>query len=492
MSLPWHLPVDPAPRLLVLPPDASSLDEADAAIELWEHYKRRQCDPWQRLSVQLKMATRPDGRWAALTTCDEVGRQAGKGDAEEIVELWGLVQRAERILHTIHDAVLLATEAHGRMLSLIDGHADLRRKKLRAWSGTGQQMVEMRNGGIIWYRTRAGGGGGRGVDEVDRVVIDEAQHAELGQVEALSPTQLMSVNPQTNVMGTGGLDGKSGWWWSLRRRGLLPDPGDFSYLGFTAERLSVVDGRIDIQRPDISTLDLFLEQVHKTHPVLQRRPDKVAFLAEEYRKLGAEAAALEYLCFWAPEPDADVQVVMPNWPLVVDPSSVIASHRQWALAVSPDRKWGSVGVAGRRADGDLHVEWMAHRSMVQWDVVADVSAGYRNTKIPIRIHVAGPEAAFIAPLRAAGVDVVEVSTAEAAQATGQIIDAVMNQQLHHLGQPSLDKAVAGAVLRVGSDGASVWSEKNSAVEITPLRAVTVALGGVPAAAPVGPNAMYSW
>ncbi len=290
------------------------------------------------------MATRSDGRWAALTTAEEVARQAGKGDAEEVVELWGLVQRAERILHTIHDAVLLATETHARMLSLIDGHADLRRKKLRAWSGTGQQMIEMRNGGIVWYRTRAGGGGGRGIDEVDRIVIDEAQHAELGQVEAYSPTQLMSVNPQTNVMGTGALDGKSAWWWSLRRRALMPDPGDFAYVGFTAEELTVIDDRIIVERPDISTLEAFIDQVHKTHPVLRRRPDKVAFLAEEYRKLGAEAAAREYLCFWDPEPlDSSPGVIdMSCWGLCAREQSSVASHRALALAVTPDQRWASL------------------------------------------------------------------------------------------------------------------------------------------------------
>ncbi len=96
----------------------------------------------------------------------------------------------------------------------------------------------------------------------------------------------------------------------------------------------------------------------------------------------------------------------------------------------------------------------------------------------MRIHKSGPEAAFIAPLRERGVEVIEVTTAEVAQATGQLIDAANAGQLVHLGQPSLDKALRGAVLRLSSDGASVWSQRSSSVEITPLVAVTVALGGV--------------
>ena len=56
------------------------------------------------------MAETADGKWAASTTGREMPRQNGKGDEVEVVELWGLVHRAEAILHTIHDAVVLASE----------------------------------------------------------------------------------------------------------------------------------------------------------------------------------------------------------------------------------------------------------------------------------------------------------------------------------------------------------------------------------------------
>ena len=110
MSISWSLDVDPAPAMLVLPPAAASLDEAHAAIELWEHYSRKRLDPTQRLTVEVMMAETADGRWAASTTGREMPRQNGKGDEIEVVELWGLVQRAEAILHTVHDAVLLASQ----------------------------------------------------------------------------------------------------------------------------------------------------------------------------------------------------------------------------------------------------------------------------------------------------------------------------------------------------------------------------------------------
>jgi len=84
-------------------------------------------------------------------------------------------------------------------------------------------------------------------------------------------------------------------------------------------------------------------------------------------------------------------------------------------------------------------------------------------------------------LREAGVEVVEVTSVEHAQAVGQFIDAARNDGLRHLGQFSyLDAALTGAVLRPSGDG-DLWGRRASKVDITPLVAATIALGGVPAA-----------
>ena len=461
----------------MLPPGAVSLDEAHAAIELWEFYKRRVLDPAQRLTVEVMMATRKGGLWAAASTGREMPRQNGKGDEIEVVELWGLVQRAERILHTVHDAVLLATETHSRLLSTVEGHADLRRLKLRAWSGTGQQMIEMRNGGIVWYRTRTGGGA-RGVDEVDRIVVDEAQHAEDEHLAAITPTQLASVNPQLNALGTAGIAGKSRWWWRQRKRALSDDPGDFGYVGHTAERVRLEGGRLVRGQVDAADRDRWQD----ANPALVAGRTTLEFLDEQYRRLGPELYAREHLCVWDPEPDEEVGGNMPNWANCGDADSVIESNHQWAIATSPDRRWSTIGVAGRRADGNAHVATHYRRSGTDW-VVDECVSFWESHRIPVRIWKHGPEASFIAPLVERGVKVIEVSTAEVAMATGQLRDGVEAGTVRHPvrdgGQlSSLDRAVNGAELRTSTAGAALW-EQRSAVEITPLVAVTVAFGGVP-------------
>lgn len=466
---------------MALPPAAASLDEAHAAIELWEFYKGRTLDPGQRLDVCLMLATREDGLWAASVTGHEKPRQSGKGDTIEVVELWDLVQRAARVLHTIHDAVLLATETQSRMLSLLDGHADLRRLKAREWKGTGQQMIEMRNGGTIWYRTRTGAGG-RGIDEVDRVVVDEAQHAEHHHLAAITPTQAVSANPQLNALGTGALEGKSHWWWSLRKQAKL-GAGVLGWAGWSAQRWSIdAKGGVLLEDVDPTNRALWWETI----PGLVAGRTSIEFLERELAVLGPVSFAQEYLCVWAP-PDGDEadHAISPDvWSGCEVKASSIVSNDCWAISVSPDRKWASIGIAGHStAEGREHIECLERRPGTAWLVDRCVDV-WQAKRLPVLVHKSAPEAAFIAELVERGVGVTEVPTSTVARATGRLIDLANAFRLAHLGQGTLDRALAGAVLRAGSDGAAVWDARKSSVEITPLSAVTVALSGVGQGGPV--------
>lgn len=471
----WANADSPAPSLVALPTGVASLDEADAAIELWEHYRGRSLDPGQRLDVQVMLAVRSDGLWAAGVTGHEKPRQSGKGDSIEVVEFWDLTQRSARILHTIHDAVLLATETQSRMLSLFE-HPDLRRLVSRAWKGTGQQMIEMRNGGIIWYRTRTGAGG-RGIDEVDRLVVDEAQHAEPEHLAAITPTQAVSANPQLNALGTGGLDGKSEWWWSLRKQA-KGVPGSFAWLGWSAQPWEVDDHGI-VTLGDVDATDESLWW--STIPGLVAGRTSIDFLRRELRVLGAQGFAQEYLCVWAAPPSGAGDVLVPTWDALVDVGSKIESHRSIALDVTPrtgGTSFASYAWAGRRADGDLHVEAFDHRPNGAWVVEAG-KALKAKWNLPVRIQSGSPAASYVDPLREAGVDVLEVTAADHARGLGQLLDAAEQKRVWHVGGLALTNAVKGAEVKSNGD-VDVLARRTSKVDISPLVAVVLALGGVPA------------
>lgn len=490
----WQLDAQPAPALLVLPPAAASLDEAEAAIEMWEFYSRKTLDPTQRLMVQIMMAQRPDGRWAAKSTGRAMARQNGKGDELEVPEFWGLVQRSEAILHTVHDAVLLATQTQQRMLSLLD-HKDLRPKVKRKWLGTGQQMIEMRNGGIIWYRTRTGGGG-RGVDDIDRLVVDEAQHATEEHLAAITPTLFANSDPQLNLAGTAGLEGKSEWWWSQRIRALSDDPGDFGYMEHTAEKVRLEDGKV-VQEP-VDATDRSLWAANNPAIGCGRKPENMEFLEEQLRTLTEGPFAQEHLCVWAPPPfDGAAEAKLPpdKWLATIGPKPEMEPGKvTLAFDVSKDGEWASIAV-GARTITDPFVLVIEHRQNVGWLPDRLVELVERWDPIVVGCRWDGPTGAQVAPVlqafRDAGIesDRLElVNAQEYKQACGGFYTDVVEGRLKRPdGQGPLDVAAGDAAERPLGD-AWVWDLRNATVPISPLVAVTIARAllpvEVPAEAPV--------
>lgn len=411
------------------------------------------------------MAQDSTGRWAAATTGREMSRQNGKGDEIEVVELWGLTQRSEAILHTVHDAVLLASQTQQRMLSTLDGHADLRRLIKRKWQGTGQQMIEMRNGGTIWYRTRTAGGG-RGVDDVDRLVIDEAQHATEEHLAAVSPTLLANSNPQLNAMGTAGLAKTSAWWWTVRRRALLPDPGSFGYIGHTAERLTVENGQVVQDPVDVEDRSLW----RLANPsVAAGRGGGMAFLEEQLRRLGPAAFAREHLGVWDPDPQSTSAHAAINpdlWASLADPNAPRGGAPVFGIAAAPDRDWSAVAVAWRRADGtsqvmlakyDRGTAWVAteaERLRAQWGgtVFADSSA---------RDLIADAE---------------KPGSALVVAAHNALATAVEGRTVRHGNEAALNFAVKSA--RWKPSGDSRVLDRKGTADISPLVAAALALHGL--------------
>lgn len=469
----WTSSGESAPAILVLPAAAASLDEAHAAIELWEHYTGKTLDPPQRLVVEMMMATDTDGLWAAATTGREMARQNGKGDEVEVVELWGLTMRGEAILHTIHDAVLLATQTQQRMLGVLESHADLRRRVKRKWQGTGQQMIEMVNGGVIWYRTRTGSGG-RGVDDIDRLVVDEAQHATDEHLAATTPTLFANPNPQLNVMGTAGLEGRSEWWWRIRRRALDADPGRFGYVGHTAERVTLdADGHVMQDSVDPSDRSLWVA----ANPSIASGRTRMEFLDEQFYRLGPEAFAQEHLCVWAPlpNPGGGGPIPLDRWAELTDGESLPSDSERLALDAPPDRMSATFAIAGRRGDGLTHVSVRRHVPPHDMSRLIEYALTYTaEHDTPLVIPPNSPARAWRSDLIEAGVPLDELTAAEYAEACGAMLSKVSEGTLRHRGQPEMDVAVGGLAVRASGD-IETWSRRSSKSNIAPFVAATCAL-----------------
>ncbi len=475
----WQLS-EPSPALVVHPP-AVSLDEAHGAIELWEYYSRKTLDSAQRLAVELMMAEGPDGRWAAQTTGRCEPRQNGKGDEIEVVEAWGLIQRGEWIVHSAHE-MPMARSAHRRLVDFLEGHRDLRRLVKKALYGNSDRSIELNNGSIIAYRTRTTGGG-RGLDDISRIVIDEAQFAQAEHLASVMPIMAANPNPQTNFAGSAGIADKSDWWWSLRRRALAvaageEDPGEFAFLEHSAEKVELTrDGRVISVAPNPEDV----EARARANPAYGVRISE-KFMAEELRTLGPELFAREHLGVWDPYP-GDTGGFLPYdaWQdLVIDAPK---NQKSLCYGLSVSDIGGTIASASRLANGDLYVDTIKSEAGTDW-IAPYLTDRFRRRKIPVRVNPAGPEGAFIRPLTETGIKVVEVTGRQYQQACGEFLDTVKNGTIRHLGQTGLNRAVQSAQRRdVGKDGSWVWVEPSSGVDLGPLKAATLALSGVTAKRP---------
>lgn len=470
----WQRSV-PVPALIARPP-AASLDEAHAAIEQWEHYSLKTLDSAQRLAVELMMAEGADGRWAARTTGRVEPRQNGKGDEIEVVEAWGLTQRGEWIVHTAHE-IPTAKSAHRRLVDHLHGHPDLRRKVDQVLYGNGNFAVHMTakaGGGVITYRTRTGAGA-RGLDDISRLVVDEAQHAQEEQLASSTPILAANPNPQINYTGSAGIADKSDWWWELRVRALRGEPGPFSWLEHSAERLELSpDGKVLSHPPDPADRSVW----GLANPALGTRiPEE--FLEEQLNTLGPALFAREHLGVWDPYPGAD-SGFLPFDEWVKLAVKAPESQSSVCFGLSATETSATFASASRLPNGDLYVDTVEHAQRTDW-IVKSAVGRFNRKRIPVRVNPSGAEGAFVRPLREAGVEVIEVTPRQYQHACGEVLDTVKNGTIRHLGQPELNRAVRAAERRdVGKEGGWVWADPPSGVDLSPLKAATLALTGVTA------------
>lgn len=459
------------PTHVVTPDGSFDFSDGDDAIELCEKLGLVLLD-WQRWLVRWILAVDEQGSPACSQVILIVPRQNGKGAVLEAVELyWLLVAGVPVVIHTAHEADTAA--GHQARLELLTDDPPITIPALKSYKANGKERIwNLDEKLLLQFRTRTKATK-RGASP-QRVVLDECQELQDAHLSALVPAMAAqsmdpSRMPQLIYAGSAPLEH------SLYMHDLL--------------------ARVQDRRPPKTLLAMWscdadvdpddVENWYRVNPSLGLLISEDFVRDTEYLVMNRNGFMAERLGVPQGGPSGLSTVVpLDVWAAATDESSRIVSHHQWALSVSPDRQWASLGVAGRRADGRLHVEWMEHRPGTGW--IADrVVSAWNARRIPLRVHKSGPEAADVAVLRERGVEVVEVSSSELAQATGQFIDATVNDGLRHLGQSSLYKALTGAVVRQSSDGASIWSQRQSQVEITPLMAVTVALGGVPAPAAAG-------
>jgi hypothetical protein len=484
---------DQRPRILWVPDhDASDAGAeavglaADVGLDL---------DPWQAFVLESSLAERA-GKWAAFEVGLLVSRQNGKGALLEARELAGLFLLDEQlILHSAHE-YKTAAEGFKRVLSLIENSDMLRRRVRQVRTSHGEEGIELQNGARLRFLARTTGSG-RGFSG-DCVILDESQNLPDAAVEALLPTMSARPNPQLWYTFTGADKDLApcGHIARVRNRGIAGDDPGLAYFEWSIDPHTefCVHGCRDHDDP--GSFDAWA----RANPGLNIRisPEHVA---REFASMSPAGFARERLGVgnW-PLDDAAWQVISAAaWDTLEDGRSEATERLVFAADVSPDRAWGAVAVAGRRADGLAHVEVVDHHPRASWIVPRLRELQDRHRPLAVIVDPAGAAGSLVPELEEAGFSsvgatadpapsgrtLVKPTARDAAQACGLLYDAVTDAgSLRHLGQPELAAALAGATRRPLGD-AWAWDRKGSGVDITPLVAATLAHWGLAARGHLG-------
>jgi hypothetical protein len=466
-------------------------------------------DPWQAWIMECAhvpnydepfynpYTDRMEHKWAAFEVGVMVSRQNGKGSCLEARELAGLFLFGERLI--IHSAHQFDTslEAFERIMMLIEETPDLDREVAQVSRSHGKEGVTLKSGQRLRFRTRTKGGG-RGFTS-DCLILDEAMYLDGTMISALLPTLSARPNPQVWVTGSAG-DKESTHFGRMRNRALKgvkgrdgirrPDPKMF-YAEWS------IDAHQDDCRKECTEHDErdAVESYAKANPGLGIRLT-VDWCEFERGSMEPEKFDQERLGIgdWPEDDDSWQELDEDAWNARIDQRSEIKGKFALGIDTTPDRRYSAIVASGLNEDGMEHVEITAgegkdgkieyhHQPGQQWVLeVLRKMCNKGHKPVFVVIDKASQASSLIEPIeKELKLKVLAPISREYAQACGEFKSSVMPRRgeratLAHLDQPGMRTACAGAVAREMSD-MWAWARRNSATDISPLVAATLARWG---------------
>lgn len=428
--------------------------------------------PWQRYVADVALEVDPiTGRLAY----DEVGltvpRQSGKSTlilakAVHRATATGFFGDRQKIVYTAQ------TRNKAREKWEEDYAADLKASKtfasrIKPHFGNGNEHIRFSNGsrfGIESTTEKAGHG-----STLDEAYIDEAfAQADNRLEQAFSPAMITRPNTQTWWVSTAGwLDGSPYLIDKVARGRDQVEMGmreGLAYFEWSAP---------DDADPEDRTV------WQQCMPALGHTITEEA-VAAELRKMAGNLNDFRraYLNQWVlkDDPNTETIVDMAVWQQLEDIEQARPDPVAFSVVVSPDRKWASIGLAGVRSDGHRHLQIVQAGRGTGWVPARLAELVDQWKPVGVAIQPASPAGSLLAPIEAAGVkrQIVKLSTTDYAQSCAMFADGVAEESVRHMGQPQVNTSI-GAARRKPSGGSFLYESGDPKIDISPLRAVTLAL-----------------
>lgn len=442
--------------------------------------------PWQRFFCDKAMGQHADGRWAAFEVLLLVSRQNGKGTCIEIIELYALFVLGLNVYHTAH-LMKTSRKAFKRLWTLIERTPQLRRRVLGKPRQTAEEIViTLTSGAQITFMARSGRAG-RGLDDCDVLILDEALFLDPKMVEATLPTMSTRPNPLVLYASSAGVEG-SVLLRALRQRVLDGDP---TIAGFDWS----VDPEL-VKRDDFDPLAV--EVVAQANPSLGSLIT-MDYVRGEFAAMTSTGSLQGYLRERLGVFDEDPK----------HGKRVISAAAWLARGGLKDTPEGSVAFAVAGSPSDAAEQRSAIVSVIRTDdglIVPEVIEYHTGTSwVPARLRELvdrwSPVATVLDPadplgflgedIEDAGVELTAPTPREEAYAAQKFAEAVVGDAptLRHYDQAALDIAVKAATSRPAGKGAWTW-QTNGETDISPVKAASLAAWAVARAADSEP--LFAW
>ena len=425
-------------------------------------------DPWQHGIGSIALGKRADGSYAASVggVVISIPRQTGK------TYLFGwmvfalcMISPGLTVIWTAH-RTRTSNETFEKMRTMA-GKAKVAPYIETVRSTNGEQLVRFKNGSRILFGAREQGFG-RGFDQVDILVLDEAQILTEAAMTDMVPATNAAPNGLVLMMGTPPRPKDPGEVFTNRRADALAGDEDTAYVEFSADRGSKI---ID------------WDQLAKANPSFPHRTSRTAILRMQ-KLLGSDINFYrEAYGIWDDLGGGSRAISADEWRdlgVTEAPQGV----KSFGVAFSVDGSRVAVGGSRLHEDG-VHVELVgAHSGEMSSGVAALADWLAERWRDAAQIVISGRTGApaLEQALRQRGVPakvLILPSTGQYLAACSMTLDAVRDGTLTHLatdGQAALDDSVAVCDRKKrAADGAWGWEATTPDGDETPLEAVSLAL-----------------
>lgn len=471
------------PPLRKLTPETSLGYEA---IQFAENVLGLQLYPWQKWLLIHALELKPDGKFRFRTVVLLVARQNGKSRVLQILSLWRMFMDGAPLVIGTAQNLDIAEEQWQMAIDLAESNTELAGEIEHIDRTNGKKAMRLKanpDEGLPVRRYKVAAAnrkGGRGLSG-DLILMDELrEHTNWESWSAVTKTTMARGNPQIWAASNAG-DASSVVLRSLRKnalRGIKDKETDSATMGlfeWSACRWDPKGG--DDKSGDwvnLPTSDR--DGWAMANPSLNWGDLTTESLASAWETDPDPVFRTECLCQWVstaalgPWEDG-------LWESLKDKQSCRAPGTEYyfGVDVSWDRNWAAISMAGRRADGRVHVEVVAYRTGTDWIVPWLVQRKGREGLAGVVVQENGsPVSSLLADFQKAEIEWIGWGGGELGRGTGAFYDLVRQKGLRHRDQDALNLAASTAQSKPISDY-WLWDRKRSPFDVSPLIATNAAV-----------------